>query len=307
METEPQVADDAALLDQPDEIAQRQAQAEIYRRRFLLGAAAAAGGAFLYTWRIEPHWVEIVRRSLPVARLPDKLCGARVVQLSDLHAGPIVDQNFLLRGMERVAELRPDLIVLTGDYMTHRGQNSIPKALDVMRALPKPKLGRLAILGNHDYGYFFREQKVADHLSREFDKLDIRILRNEVAEVEGLQVAGVDDYYTHNFNPAKAIAALDLNRAAIALCHNPDGVDEPGWGPYRGWVLAGHTHGGQCKPPFMAPPMLPVHNRRYVAGEYDAGAGRRLYINRGLGYLYRVRFNCRPEITVFTLERAAAS
>ena len=60
------------------------------------------------------------------------------------------------------------------------------------------------------------------------------------------------------------------------------------------------------RPPFLAPPVLPVHNRNYVAGEYELAPGRRMYINRGLGYLERVRFNCRPEITVFTLERAEA-
>jgi predicted MPP superfamily phosphohydrolase len=73
---------------------------------------------------------------------------------------------------------------------------------------------------------------------------------------------------------------------------------------FRGWVLAGHTHGGQCKPPFLPPPLLPVKNRRYVAGEYDIGPGRWMYINRGLGYLRRVRFNARPEITLFTLMQA---
>ena len=73
-----------------------------------------------------------------------------------------------------------------------------------------------------------------------------------------------------------------------------------------GWVLAGHTHGGQCKPPFLRPPALPVRNKRYSAGAIDAGNGRTLYINRGLGHLIRVRFNVRPEITLFTLRRADA-
>jgi predicted MPP superfamily phosphohydrolase len=70
-------------------------------------------------------------------------------------------------------------------------------------------------------------------------------------------------------------------------------------------VLAGHTHGGQCKPPFLPPPLLPVRNRRYTAGEFAVAPGRTLYINRGLGHLIQVRFNVRPELTLFTLERAA--
>jgi predicted MPP superfamily phosphohydrolase len=78
-------------------------------------------------------------------------------------------------------------------------------------------------------------------------------------------------------------------------------MDEHVWNGYRGWILSGHTHGGQCKPPFFAPPVIPVRNRRYTAGAFDLYDGRWLYINRGLGYLHRVRFNARPEITVFTL------
>ena len=73
---------------------------------------------------------------------------------------------------------------------------------------------------------------------------------------------------------------------------------------YEGWILAGHTHGGQCKPPFLPPPLLPVKNRRYVAGEYALAGSRSLYINRGVGHLMQVRFNVRPEITVFQLAKA---
>ena len=75
----------------------------------------------------------------------------------------------------------------------------------------------------------------------------------------------------------------------MVLCHNPDALDLPIWEGVRGWVLAGHTHGGQCKPPFLPPPLLPVKNRRYTCGEFALSGGRRLYINRGLGHLIRVR------------------
>ena len=69
-------------------------------------------------------------------------------------------------------------------------------------------------------------------------------------------------------------------------------------------MLAGHTHGGQCKPPFLPPPLLPVNNKRYVAGEVQVDAKRTLYISRGVGHLIRARFNVRPEITLFTLKAA---
>jgi predicted MPP superfamily phosphohydrolase len=90
----------------------------------------------------------------------------------------------------------------------------------------------------------------------------------------------------------------------IVLAHNPDAQDLPIWDGIQGWVLAGPTHGGQVKPPFLPPPVLPVRNKRYTAGEFEVGAGRRLYINRGLGHMLPVRFNVRPEITLFTLEAA---
>jgi predicted MPP superfamily phosphohydrolase len=98
--------------------------------------------------------------------------------------------------------------------------------------------------------------------------------------------------------------ATDWDRPTLVLCHNPDAVDLPIWSEYSGWILSGHTHGGQCKPPFLPPPLLPVRNTRYTAGAFALTGGRRLYINPGLGYLRRVRFNVRPEITVFRLTRA---
>ena len=114
----------------------------------------------------------------------------------------------------------------------------------------------------------------------------------------------MDDLWARRFDPALAMAALDPQQASIVLSHNPDTADEAGWGEYAGWILAGHTHGGQCKAPFLPPPMLPVKNKRYTCGEFALSGGRRMYINRGVGHLLRVRFNVRPEITVFTLERA---
>ena len=118
--------------------------------------------------------------------------------------------------------------------------------------------------------------------------------------MRGLDVIGVDDLWARRADAARAMEQRTSN-AALALCHNPDAMDELSWGDYRGWVLAGHTHGGQCKPPFLPPPLLPVRNKRYTSGEIPLPGGRYLYINRGLGHLIQVRFNVRPEITVFTL------
>jgi len=279
-------------------------------RRSFLGRSVkylslAAAGTFLYTWRVEPHWVEVVERAMPIAGLPTSMVGKRLVQVSDLHAGPVVDQAFLKASLEGIAELRPDAIVVTGDFMTCYGDESIAQTIDAIQSLPAAPLGRFGILGNHDYGNRWCQNRVADSLSRELERIDVRLLRNETASAGELQIAGVDEYWAGpHFQPELALRELHTDRAAVALCHNPDGVDQPQWAGFQGWILSGHTHGGQCRPPFLPPPITPVRNKRYTSGEFDLAPGRWMYINRGLGYSHRVRFNARPEITVFTLERA---
>ena len=96
----------------------------------------------------------------------------------------------------------------------------------------------------------------------------------------------------------------DQSKANLLLCHNPDVCDLDVWNGFKGWILSGHTHGGQCKPPFLNAPMLPVKNKKYSQGEIDLEDGRMLYINRAVGHLWQVRFNVRPEITIFELEQA---
>jgi len=129
------------------------------------------------------------------------------------------------------------------------------------------------ILGNHDYGMSWSQTNVADELTALAQSVGVQMLRNETREVDGLQIVGLDDLWSGLFDVQKALTQADLSRPAIALTHNPDTVDEPGWEGYTGWILAGHTHGGQCKPPFLPPPMLPVKNRRYTSGEFELSGG----------------------------------
>lgn len=279
------------------------------RREFLhatawsvVGGGTAATG---YAGLVEPHWEKIVRRELPVLALPDELRGLRLVQISDLHIGPTVSSEYLMTALRRAASLGPDIVTMTGDFITHREDNGEPQYAELARVLsefPRGRLATIAVLGNHDYGPGWTTAAVAARVQREAERAGIHVLRNEAVNVRGLDVLGVDDLWSHRANSLAAFRQRTQN-AAIALCHNPDAIDRADWRAYRGWILAGHTHGGQCKPPFLPPPLLPVENRRYTAGEIDAGGGRRLYINRGLGYLMKVRFNMRPEVTSFTLTR----
>jgi predicted MPP superfamily phosphohydrolase len=275
----------------------------ITRRRFVAltgGSLAAAAGVGLYTWRIEPHWLEIVHRPLPIRDLPAALIGRTLVQLSDIHVGHRVDDNYVIETFGRVAELKPDVVVLTGDLTSYH-PDVLPQVSRVYQHFPRGRLATLAIPGNHDYGPNWSHPEMAEAVVNAVTPLGITVLRNEVREVAGLQIAGLDDLWANRFEPALALASLDRTQPALVLSHNPDTVDLPVWGHYEGWILSGHTHGGQCKPPFLPPPLLPVRNRRYTAGEFELAGNRRLYINRGVGHLTRVRFNVRPEVTVFEL------
>jgi len=271
------------------------------RRRFLATAAIGAAATGLYTWRVEPHWEELVFRDLPIANLPSALIGKTLVQVSDLHIGPRVSDDYLRRVFARITELQPDLMVHTGDLVTYAGPYVIDQARRVLETFPQGKLGTIAILGNHDYGENWADAVAAHSVAHALRQAGCTVLRNTYADFAGLRVIGLDDIWAGQFSPFQALHDLRPEKPAIVLSHNPDTCDLPGWGNYRGWILAGHTHGGQCKPPFLPPPLLPVRNRRYVAGEYALEAGRQLYINRGVGHLLEVRFNVRPEVTVFRL------
>lgn len=277
------------------------------RRRFFKLAAAASGlglgTAALYTWKCEPHWPEVVNIRLPIARLPAELKGSRLVQLSDLHIGPRVDDDYLLNAFAMVKELAPEIVAYTGDFISHEPE-ILPHFARVSQHLPHGSLVTIGILGNHDYGLGWHDDETADEIAGLAQAAGLRILRNEIEEVRGLQIGGLDDLWSGRFSPVTVMSRLRVGGPSLVLSHNPDTADLPAWDNYAGWILCGHTHGGQCKPPFLPAPLLPVKNRRYTAGVFELTGGRHMYINRGLGHLLQVRFNARPEITVFHLETA---
>ncbi len=266
-------------------------------------ATAAAAGAGFYTWRIEPHWLEIVRRPLPVRGLPGALAGRTLAQISDIHVGLRVDDDYVLSVFRQVADLQPEIVVLTGDFVSHHDR-VFEQMESVYRYVPKGRMATIGTLGNHDYGPAWSHPEIADRVVAIAQQSGLVMLRNQVHEVEGLQIVGLDDLWAKHFDPALALAGYDDRRPAIALSHNPDTADLPVWERYEGWILSGHTHGGQCKAPFLPPPLLPVRNRRYTRGEFRLSGNRSMYINRGVGHLLHVRFNVRPEVTLFELRQA---
>lgn len=275
----------------------------VNRRRFLALSGAAAAGAGLYTWRIEPHRLEIVHRPLPIASLPSRLAGKTLVQISDVHVGPRVSDDYVQATFRRIAALRPDIVAFTGDFVSYH-ESWAAQAAPVYREVPKGRLATIGVLGNHDYGPAWRHPEIAQQVAELVESLGVAVLRNTVRDVEGLRIAGLDDLWADQFRPHDALRALAGRGASLVLSHNPDTVDLPVWQDYHGWILSGHTHGGQCKPPFLPPPLLPVRNRRYTCGEFSLSGNRRLYVSRGVGHLLQVRFNVRPEVTVFELQQA---
>jgi predicted MPP superfamily phosphohydrolase len=279
------------------------------RRWFLvsgLSSAASAAAIGIYTWRIEPAWIEITHRDLPVRSLPAVLEGRTLAFLSDLHVGPQVDDDYLVSVLRRTGALKPDFVVFGGDYITFRPRNPpFEKLRRVLQEAPHGSRGTFGILGNHDYGSGWSHGATAETIVDLCTNAGLTMLRNDVATVDGLQFAGLDDLWSGRFDLDRAMRRLDPTLPVIAVSHNPDTADEAGWAKYDSWILSGHTHGGQCKPPFLPPPMLPVANRRYTAGEFALSGGRKMYISRGVGYLWRVRFNVRPEVSIFRLTRAA--
>lgn len=276
------------------------------RRQFTKGILGAAGlGALtgLYTWQVEPFWLEFVQKKMPVQNLPDHLEGRTLMQISDMHVGNRFDYNFIIDSLIKAKGYNPDFVVYTGDYVSYESKEQFSQLKKVLESAVRGKIGTIAILGNHDYGRNWSEDHVAASIVDILRQHEIEVLRNEQQEISGLNFIGFDDYWATNFHPENVMSAYNQQKANLLLCHNPDVCDLNVWNGYRGWILSGHTHGGQCKPPFLDPPMLPVKNKRYSSGEIDLNDGRKLYINRALGHLWQVRFNVRPEITIFELHK----
>ena len=266
-----------------------------------VGLGLATG---IYSWQIEPFWLEFVKLKMPIKNLPDNLVGKTLMQISDIHVGNKFDYNYLIESFKKAQAYNPDFVMYTGDFVDYENEEQFTQLETVLKHTVTGNLGTVGVLGNHDYGEDWVEPEVANKIVSLLEEHNVTTLRNEEIELAGLNIIGLDDYWGLNFNPKEATKNFVKEKPYIALCHNPDVCDLNVWNGYNSWILSGHTHGGQVKPPFLKPPILPVKNKRYSSGKIDIDNGRTLYINRALGCLWQVRFNVRPEITIFTLEKA---
>ena len=260
-----------------------------------------------YAYHVEPTWLEVNRFDLPVRNLPAPLAGLKVAHLTDFHCGSQIPTGYLEDALARTTAEKPDLIALTGDFV-HKGHHHVSAAGKLFRNLRAP-LGVYAVLGNHDFSvrnalgirrYPTLHQEVANVLRAE----GVKVLRNESVRVErggsGLVVAGVDDLWSRESDPAAALAGTCPQSPRVVLAHNPQSVEQ--FGDHRfDLLLSGHTHGGQVNWPGLGRVLLGKKAKRLAAGLYPH-AGGHLYVNKGVGFGWRFRFGVRPEVAVFTLK-----
>ncbi len=288
-------------------------------RRFFLsllsksvpGAGLLAAGAGTYAVALEPSWIEVRRVGIPVRGLPPTLDGLRVVHISDIHRSDLVSGHYVTEAVQMALALAPELVALTGDFIT-----ASPEGFDQLARELAP-LGAaaptFAVPGNHDYVQLFRWMKPAlplgaEQLSETLARAGVEVLRNErrLAPVRGgagaVELVGLDDLWSGHFDAQRAFGSDQPEAPRLVLCHNPDAFRSISRRPFD-LLLAGHTHGGQVRLPFLGAPLSPVEDRRFLAGLVTA-ENRRVYVNRGLGYNRRIRFGVRPEITLLTLASA---
>jgi len=283
----------------------------ILRRRFLkislasaIGAAVAGLAGFAYAHYVEPENIEILPLELVLPRLDPAFDGYRLVQFSDIHMGTGMTTSRLTHIVHLVNNQNPDAVAITGDYVSHG--DITPLLLGLVESLSKlqPKDGIFAILGNHDH--WTDPQAIRTMLCRigavELSNSTFDIQRGDAV----LHLAGVDDYWERKSRLDDVLARLSDSACAILLAHEPDFADVSAATGRFDLQISGHSHGGQVRLPVINRPIkVPPYSTIYPMGQYQVGTMIQ-YTNRGVGTSARaVRFNCRPEITVFTLRAAA--
>ncbi len=281
----------------------------ITRRHFLTkGLLAGAGLLALgsYATIFEPNHVLVKSLDLWLPRLPAAFDGLRIAQISDIHYGEFLGEAHLSHAINLINAARPDLVAITGDFATRplgKDKPYPPGALNTdpcatLLARLRPRLGSVAVLGNHDHA------TDPNFVTAALAKRGIHVLRNEAIPLEAsgsrLWIAGVDDVVEDAADLRGTMSQVPPHEACVLLVHEPDIADSVCKFPVD-LQLSGHTHGGQIRVPFLGAPVLPDYGHKYPLGHYQIG-DLQLYTNPGVGVItLPIRFDCPPEITVFTL------
>lgn len=249
----------------------------------------------LWSFFLEPFWLSLEHVGVSIKTLSSHLSGLRIAFLSDLHHGPYVGLSHIRRAIRTAQEVKPHLVLLGGDFVSQSAKYIVPCAQEL--ASLQAQLGVYACLGNHDYW------TDPDTVTRALHRAGVRVLCNEGLEVtEGLWVAGLDDVWEGKPSLDAALRGMPAGAVTVLIVHEPDYADKVAPDGRVALMVSGHTHGGQVRLPFLGPPILPYLGQHYPAGLYTVG-DMRLYVSRGVGLISPpIRFNCRPEVTLLTLE-----
>jgi uncharacterized protein len=279
------------------------------RRKFIRLAATAGVAAMVAdTTLFEPNLPRVVRQDIALSRWPSRLDGFTVALLSDFHYDPYFSCHPLRAAVGIVNDLRPDLIALTGDFVStpllhsndHKAAFEAEPCALVLSKM-NARHGLWAVMGNHD---FFTDQ---DHVIRALQAQGIQVLSNQSISIAAngtrFWLAGLNDILSGTANLSSTLQAVTAGEPTVLLAHEPDFADRVASFPVD-LQLSGHSHGGQIRIPFVRPFFLPELGRKYIWGRFQIGQ-LVLYTNPGLGTVnLPIRWNCPPEITLLTLHRA---
>lgn len=237
--------------------------------------------------------IETTEHTVSVPHLPQALQGLRVAHLTDFHRGRHTSDLVLRQAVEAANAAHPDLILLTGDYVTNDPHDIAPCAR-ILAPLHAP-LGVYAILGNHDY------TTDGPAIERQLTKLGFQVLLNRSLLLpNGLRIVGLDDDRYRRTDISRAFQDVEPDEPTLVMAHNPALVE--GLSDRECLVFSGHTHGGQVRVPVLTNREIRrIGAKHYARGWYTVGKAR-LYVNRGLGQVgVPLRLFCRPELALFTL------
>ena len=286
------------------------------RQFFCTGAAGAAIGAIAIVGDgtiIEANRPQLVSVDVALPRLHESWDGFRIAQLSDLHYDDYFSVVPLRKAVEIVNGLQPDLVVVTGDFVTSPVTSSrrlkkiaaaaIEPCAQLLSQL-RASSGILSALGNHDLS------TNAAHIIDVLQSHAIPVLRNRSVSIardgQRLWFAGVDDVLQGTPDLERALQGIPQAEPVVLLAHEPDWADHVARFPVD-LQLSGHSHGGQIRLPLVGAPYLPELGRKYPRGLRRIGS-LALYTNVGVGtILIPMRLNCPPEVTLITLRAGELS
>ena len=280
------------------------------QRTFKISLSALGFAGYGY---FESSWFEIKKTKIRIPNLPGNK-NLKILHLSDLHLSEAVSIDHIDHALAEGFQMQPHACVITGDFITDQPSDEQLLALTQCLAKYAKKAPIFACPGNHDGGDWAGKNggfTNTEKLQRVFKSSKVRLLVNQRINIYlngmPISITGLGDLWNKNCLPRKCMVRIPPNngpssRFNILLCHNPDAktiVNDFDWS----LMLCGHTHGGQLRIPFSNyAPLAPVSDLSHTEG-LGYFQKRPIYITRGVGSLYGLRFNCRPEISLLELSR----